>query len=152
MATTTDLVVPKLGESISEAIIGKWLKQVGEPVQADEPVVDLETDKVTVALNAPATGILHEQKFATGATVKIGDVVGSIAPGPEISIKPKADAAQPPPPPSSKEEPRIVSHGPTAVAAAPAPVAVAPVPAENGHPQMPGPVPSAGPDFLRSPH
>ena len=67
----TDLVVPKLGESISEAIIAKWLKNVGEPIEADEPVVDLETDKVSVALPAPSAGVLSEQRFAVGATVKV---------------------------------------------------------------------------------
>src|SRR3954467_11571031 len=58
-----DLVVPKLGESITEAVIAKWLKQVGETIQADEPVVDLETDKVSVALPAPASGGPAEQKL-----------------------------------------------------------------------------------------
>src|SRR3954454_17025287 len=100
---TTNLVVPKLGESITEAVIAKWLKQVGETIQADEPVVDLETDKVSVALPAPASGVLAEQKFAAGATVKIGDVIGTIAPGPEIAIKPAADAGPPPPPPRAVE-------------------------------------------------
>src|SRR5437764_14751102 len=92
----TDLVVPKLGESISEAVIGKWLKQVGEPISADEPVVDLETDKVSIALPAPTAGVLAEQKFAAGATVKIGEVIGVIAPGPELTIK-KATLPQAPP-------------------------------------------------------
>ena len=48
-----DLIVPQLGESISEAVVAKWLKQVGDPVAADEPVVDLETDKITVQLPSP---------------------------------------------------------------------------------------------------
>jgi 2-oxoglutarate dehydrogenase E2 component (dihydrolipoamide succinyltransferase) len=75
-----DLVIPKLGESISEAVIGKWLKNVGESIEADEPVVDLETDKVSVALPAPAAGVLAEQRFAAGDTVKIGEVIGVITP------------------------------------------------------------------------
>src|SRR5436190_14833868 len=75
----TELIVPKLGESISEALISKWLKKVGEPIKADEPVVDLETDKVSVQLPAPANGVLTEQRFAEGTTVKIGDVIGTIA-------------------------------------------------------------------------
>jgi 2-oxoglutarate dehydrogenase E2 component (dihydrolipoamide succinyltransferase) len=76
-----DLVIPKLGESISEAVIGKWLKQVGELIAIDEPVVDLETDKVSVALPAPTAGVLTEQRFAAGDTVKIGEVIGVITPG-----------------------------------------------------------------------
>jgi 2-oxoglutarate dehydrogenase E2 component (dihydrolipoamide succinyltransferase) len=76
-----DLVIPKLGESISEAVIGKWLKNVGDTVGADEPVVDLETDKVSVALPAPSAGVLAEQRFAVGDTVKVGEVIGTITPG-----------------------------------------------------------------------
>ena len=75
-----DLVIPKLGESISEAVIAKWLKKVGEPIAVDEPVVDLETDKVSVALPAPAAGVLAEQRFAAGDTVKVGEVIGVITP------------------------------------------------------------------------
>jgi 2-oxoglutarate dehydrogenase E2 component (dihydrolipoamide succinyltransferase) len=75
-----DLVIPKLGESISEAVIAKWLKKVGETIAADEPVVDLETDKVSVALPAPAAGVLAEQRFAAGDTVKVGEVIGVITP------------------------------------------------------------------------
>ncbi len=77
-----DLVIPKLGESISEAVIGKWLKQVGEAIAVDEPVVDLETDKVSVALPAPTAGVLAEQRYAVGDTVKVGEVIGVITPGP----------------------------------------------------------------------
>jgi 2-oxoglutarate dehydrogenase E2 component (dihydrolipoamide succinyltransferase) len=76
-----DLVVPQLGESITEAVIAKWLKNVGDPVAADEPLVDLETDKVTVQLPSPAAGALTEQRFKEGATVKVGDVVGQIEVG-----------------------------------------------------------------------
>src|SRR2546422_5665792 len=74
-----DLVVPKLGESITEAVVAKWLKNVGEPTAIDEPVVDLETDKVSVTLPAPAAGVLAEQRAAAGTTVKVGDVIGTIA-------------------------------------------------------------------------
>ena len=76
-----DLVIPKLGESISEAVIAKWLKNVGETINVDEPVVDLETDKVSVALPAPTAGVLAEQRFAAGDTVKVGEVIGIITPG-----------------------------------------------------------------------
>src|SRR5262245_53239054 len=76
-----DVVIPNLGESISEAVIAKWLKNVGEPIAADEPVVDLETDKVSVAVPAPAAGVLSEQRFAAGDTVKVGEIIGRITPG-----------------------------------------------------------------------
>jgi 2-oxoglutarate dehydrogenase E2 component (dihydrolipoamide succinyltransferase) len=96
-----DLVVPALGESISEAVISKWLKQVGEPIGVDEPVVDLETDKVSVALPAPAAGVLAEQRFAVGATVKVGEIVGSITAGPEIPIAKNPAAPKEVPPPAA---------------------------------------------------
>jgi len=75
-----DLVIPPLGESISEAVIAKWLKKVGESVAVDEPIADLETDKVSVALPAPTAGVLAEQRFAAGDTVKVGEVIGVITP------------------------------------------------------------------------
>ena len=56
----TDIRVPTLGESVSEATIGKWFKKPGDAVTADEPLVELETDKVTLEVNAPASGILSE--------------------------------------------------------------------------------------------
>ncbi|HZS40585.1 MAG TPA: 2-oxoglutarate dehydrogenase complex dihydrolipoyllysine-residue succinyltransferase [Polyangia bacterium] len=84
-----ELVVPKLGESITEAVVAKWLKQVGDAVGVDEPVADLETDKVSVALPAPVAGVLAEQRVPAGATVKVGEVIGVVAPGA------KAEAAKP---------------------------------------------------------
>src|SRR5438094_8063480 len=98
-----DLVVPKLGESISEAVIAKWLKNVGEATAADEPVVDLETDKVSVALPAPAAGVLSEQRFAVGETVKVGDVIGTITTGaaPAKLVPPTAEQQAPAPRPSA---------------------------------------------------
>jgi len=75
---TTFIVVPTLGESVSTATIARWLKQPGEAVAADEPLVELETDKVTVEVNAPIAGILGAHAVAAGAELAIGDVLGSI--------------------------------------------------------------------------
>jgi 2-oxoglutarate dehydrogenase E2 component (dihydrolipoamide succinyltransferase) len=97
-----DLVVPTLGESVTEATVSKWLKQVGDPVKADEPVVELETDKVSVAVPSPETGVLSEIKIQTGSTVNVGVVLGSVEAGTSSiakkepvktseSIKPKID-------------------------------------------------------------
>jgi len=72
------LVVPTLGESVTEATVSKWLKQVGDPVKADEPVVELETDKVSVAVPSPETGVLSEIKIQAGTTVNVGAVLGTI--------------------------------------------------------------------------
>ena len=96
-----ELVVPQLGESITEAVVGKWHKKVGEPVKVDEPVVVLETDKVTIDVPAPAAGTIAAIAHAEGDTVKIGDVLGSIAAGASASASavapaPSAAAVAPP--------------------------------------------------------
>ena len=76
-----DLVVPTLGESVTEATVSKWLKKVGDAVKADEPVVELETDKVSVAVPSPESGVLSEIKIQEGTTVKVGAILGSIGAG-----------------------------------------------------------------------
>src|SRR4029079_18873094 len=97
-----DLVVPPLGESITEAVVAKWLKQVGEPVAADEPVAELETDKITVQLPSPVAGVLAAQAATEGTTVKPGDVIGSVEAGagkvaaPSPAAQPAAAAAPAP--------------------------------------------------------
>jgi 2-oxoglutarate dehydrogenase E2 component (dihydrolipoamide succinyltransferase) len=77
----TDILVPTLGESVSSATVARWLKQAGEAVAADEPLVELETDKVTVEVPAPATGVLEAIAFPAGAEVEPGAVLGSIGVG-----------------------------------------------------------------------
>jgi 2-oxoglutarate dehydrogenase E2 component (dihydrolipoamide succinyltransferase) len=77
----TDITVPDLGESITEATVSKWLKHPGEPVAADEPVAELETDKVTLEIPAPAAGTLAEILAEEGANVPVGAVLGRIADG-----------------------------------------------------------------------
>jgi 2-oxoglutarate dehydrogenase E2 component (dihydrolipoamide succinyltransferase) len=74
-----DIKVPALGESVTEATVGRWFKQAGEPVAVDEPLVELETDKVTVEVPAPAAGTLSAISVAEGATVAVGSVLGSIS-------------------------------------------------------------------------
>jgi 2-oxoglutarate dehydrogenase E2 component (dihydrolipoamide succinyltransferase) len=76
-----DIKVPTLGESVSEATVAKWFRKVGETVAADEPLVELETDKVTVEVPAPAAGTIAEIRVEAGATVNVGAVLGSIAAG-----------------------------------------------------------------------
>jgi len=87
--------VPTLGESITEATIGEWLKQPGEAVGQDEPIVSLETDKVSVEVMAPVAGVLGEQLAAVGETVTIGAVIATIAEGdaPAASAAPAAKAS-----------------------------------------------------------
>jgi 2-oxoglutarate dehydrogenase E2 component (dihydrolipoamide succinyltransferase) len=108
-----DLVVPQLGESISEAVVARWLKQVGESVAAEEPVAELETDKITVQLPSPVAGALAEQRFAVGATVKVGDVIGAVNAGAagKAAAKPAAAAV-----PAPAARPAQVVEVPQAVA------------------------------------
>ncbi len=77
----TDIKVPSLGESITEATVAKWLKRPGEAVAADEPIAELETDKVTLEIPAPASGTLAEILAEEGANVPVGAVLGRIADG-----------------------------------------------------------------------
>ncbi|MBS7791585.1 2-oxoglutarate dehydrogenase complex dihydrolipoyllysine-residue succinyltransferase [Roseococcus sp. SDR] len=91
----TDILVPTLGESVSTATVARWLKQAGEAVAADEPLVELETDKVTVEVNAPAAGVLEAIAAQTGAEVEPGAVLGSIAAGAGKPAAPSTAAAKP---------------------------------------------------------
>ena len=77
----TEIRVPTLGESVSEATIGRWFKKAGDTVRADEPVCELETDKVTLEVNAPAAGVLSEITVKDGDTVTPGALLGQISAG-----------------------------------------------------------------------
>ncbi|HEY7551271.1 MAG TPA: 2-oxoglutarate dehydrogenase complex dihydrolipoyllysine-residue succinyltransferase [Hyphomicrobiaceae bacterium] len=102
---TIDIKVPALGESVTEATVGQWFKKPGDAVKADEPLVELETDKVTVEVPAPAAGVLADIKVAQGATVGIGAVLGAINEGAAAAAQPAAPAqpAAAPPPPKAPE-------------------------------------------------
>ena len=76
---SVEIRVPSLGESVTEATVARWFKQVGEPVNADEPIVELETDKVTLEFNAPASGTLSEIVVDEGGEVEVGALLGTIA-------------------------------------------------------------------------
>ncbi len=78
---TTEVTVPVLGESISEATLGAWLKKPGDAVAADEPIASLETDKVAVEVASPVAGVMGAQFVAEGATVNVGAVIGAIEAG-----------------------------------------------------------------------
>lgn len=76
-----DIKVPSLGESITEATLARWLRKQGEAVKMDEPLVELETDKVTLEVNSPTTGILSEVLVPEGSTVNVGTLVGRVTEG-----------------------------------------------------------------------
>ena len=81
------ILVPSLGESVTEATVSKWLKQVGEKVDSDEPLVELETDKVNVEVPSPLTGTLSSIKAKEGDTVEIGALLGIVNDGKSTSVK-----------------------------------------------------------------
>ncbi|AXV16632.1 dihydrolipoyllysine-residue succinyltransferase [Neorhizobium sp. SOG26] len=119
----TEIRVPTLGESVSEATVGTWFKKVGDTVKADEPLLELETDKVTVEVPAPAAGVLTEIVAQNGETVGLGALLGQIAEGAAgAATSAPAEAA-----PAKAAEP-----------AAPAP-ATAAAPASSGSSMPPAP-------------
>ena len=72
------ILVPTLGESVTEATVSKWLKSVGENVDSDEPLVELETDKVNVEVPSPLSGVLEKINVKEGQTVEVGALLGSV--------------------------------------------------------------------------
>ena len=73
------IVVPVLGESITEATVAKWLKNAGDAVEADEPIVELETDKVNLEVPSPVKGVLTEINSKDGSVVEVGALLGSVS-------------------------------------------------------------------------
>jgi 2-oxoglutarate dehydrogenase E2 component (dihydrolipoamide succinyltransferase) len=117
----TEIRVPTLGESISEATVGSWFKKVGDTIKADEPMLELETDKVTIEVPAPASGVLTEILAKAGETVGLGALLGQIGGGAGVAAAP-AKAPEP-----------VAAAAPTPVAAAAvaASTVSAPVPATS---------------------
>src|ERR1700744_6052354 len=97
-----EIRVPTRGESVTEAPIGKWFKNPGDAVAVDEPLVELETDKVTIEVPAPAAGVLGDIAAKDGETVAVGAVLGQITEAPGVPPKaPAATAAKAPPKPAT---------------------------------------------------
>ena len=128
-----DITVPALGESVTEATVGQWFKKAGDTVSVDEPLLELETDKVTLEVPAPSAGVLAEIKVPQGATVAVGAVLGSIREGATAGPAPAKTELRPQPAPAQGAAPsvaptRLVETSPAAepAAAATATRAVAP--------------------------
>ena len=85
------ILVPDLGESITEATISKWLKNKGDIVSADEAIVELETDKVNLEVPSPSNGILSEINSKDGDVVKVGAIIGTISKNETINKQPKIE-------------------------------------------------------------
>src|SRR4051812_29572778 len=115
-----EIRVPTLGESIVEATVGKWLKQVGEPVAAGGEVVELETDKINVAGAAEQAGVLEQIVKGEGENVAVGEVIGTLGAGAPASAPAPQNGAQ-----------DAAAAGTTATASSPAAAPVAPAPADE---------------------
>src|SRR5882672_6318560 len=103
----TEVVMPQMGESIAEGTITKWLKNVGDHVDRDEPLFEISTDKVDAEIPSPAAGTLTEVKFKEGETVEVNTVV-AVLDGNGAQPQPKPDMA--PPEPAKPEPPATVER------------------------------------------
>jgi 2-oxoglutarate dehydrogenase E2 component (dihydrolipoamide succinyltransferase) len=116
---TIEIRVPTLGESVTEATIGKWFKKAGEAVKADEPLVELETDKVTVEVPAPASGTMGEIFVAQGTTVAVGSLLASLKDGAAQPVAPAAKPATAPLAAAAPQAPKAATAAPAAMPSMP---------------------------------
>jgi 2-oxoglutarate dehydrogenase E2 component (dihydrolipoamide succinyltransferase) len=131
----TDVVMPQMGESIAEGTITKWLKQVGDRVERDEPLFEISTDKVDAEIPSPAAGVLTEIKFKEGETVEVNKVIAVLDGG-----APSAEAAAP-----VADAPVAQSQAPEPATAEAAPPAVEAPPPTQPEPETPSATPAAPP-------
>ncbi|WP_324806883.1 2-oxoglutarate dehydrogenase complex dihydrolipoyllysine-residue succinyltransferase [Sphingomonas sp. LY29] len=118
----TDVKVPTLGESITEATIGQWLKKPGDTVALDEPIASLETDKVSVEVPSPVAGTLAEQLFGEGDTVEVGAIIARVGEGGAAAATPTpAPAAEPTPAAAPAEQAASATTNPAGPAETPLP-------------------------------
>src|SRR5438132_14016677 len=110
----TEIRVPTLGESVTEATIGRWFKKAGDAVAVDEPLVELETDKVTIEVPAPSAGVLGEIAAKDGDTVAVGALLGMINDGAAAQAAKPAAAA-----PAKAAAPAAAPAAPAAAPKAP---------------------------------
>jgi pyruvate dehydrogenase E2 component (dihydrolipoamide acetyltransferase) len=135
-----DVIMPQMGESIAEGTVTKWLKNVGDKVERDEPLFEISTDKVDAEIPSPAAGILKEIRVAPGTTVPINTVVGVIAAeGQAVAVAPPAQPS-PPAPPSAPLNPPPLPSSASHASSAPAGVITLP-PIAPSAPPVPAPAP-----------
>jgi pyruvate dehydrogenase E2 component (dihydrolipoamide acetyltransferase) len=146
-----DVIMPQMGESIAEGTVTKWLKNVGDRVERDEPLFEISTDKVDAEIPSPVAGVLKEIRVAPGTTVPVSTVVGIVAergeastgrgatpaPAPAPAEKPAAPAPTPPPAPSEATPPAPPQPAASSAPPADAPVAPPAPPAPSGAPARP---------------
>ncbi|MFI5792000.1 2-oxoglutarate dehydrogenase, E2 component, dihydrolipoamide succinyltransferase [Streptomyces sp. NPDC051677] len=149
-AQGTDVVLPALGESVTEGTVTRWLKSVGDSVEADEPLLEVSTDKVDTEIPAPTSGVLLEITVGEDETAEVGAklaVIGAPGAAPAAAPAPAAPAPAPAaaaPAPAPAPAPVAAAPAPAPVAAAPAPAAPAPAPVAPA-PVTPAPAPAAQP-------
>ena len=108
--SSKQIIVPQLGESVSEATVASWHKKPGDAIEVDELLVELETDKVTLEVNSPVNGILSEIKAPKGDTVEVGNLLGVVKEGGEANAaKPKDEVVAEEPSAKEKRTPFIVN-------------------------------------------
>ena len=128
-----DIRVPTLGESVTEATVGKWFKQPGDAVAVDEPLVELETDKVTLEVPAPAAGVLSDIAVQGGSTVAVGALLGQIKEGGAAAAPAAAKPAEAPKPaPAAAAAAMPMAAGSPAASSMPMPPSVKKLAAETG--------------------
>lgn len=133
VASTIDVVMPQMGSSVTEGTISRWLKQVGDAVQADETIVEISTDKVDTEVPSPGAGVVIELLVAEGVTVEVGTRIAVLSTDPSavpVAAPPAAAPVAAPAPPVAEAPAAPAPVAP--VPAAPAPVAAAPVGDEDG--------------------
>jgi 2-oxoglutarate dehydrogenase E2 component (dihydrolipoamide succinyltransferase) len=137
----TEIKVPTLGESVTSATVARWMKHEGDAVAADEPLVELETDKVTVEVNAPAAGVLTSIAVPEGGEVEVGALLAVLEAGGKAA---SAGASARPAPSAAPQAAAPAASPAPAPAASPAPASAAsPAPAPAARPAQPGPAPAA---------
>jgi 2-oxoglutarate dehydrogenase E2 component (dihydrolipoamide succinyltransferase) len=119
VAMSIEIKVPAMGESVTEATIARWLKREGEAVKQDEPLVELETDKVNIEVPSPAAGVLEHIEVQQGGTVAVGSVLGQVLEGGAAAATPATPSTAPPPKPAAA--PKEKKPAATAAAAPPPP-------------------------------
>jgi pyruvate dehydrogenase E2 component (dihydrolipoamide acetyltransferase) len=128
--TAVDVVMPQMGVSVSEGTITRWLKQEGETIAADEPLLEISTDKVDTEVPSPGSGVVAQILVPEGETVEVGTKLAVIAPeGAQVEAPaeaPPAPAAEPPPPPATQEAAAEAAAASSAESPAPAPAPAAP--------------------------
>jgi 2-oxoglutarate dehydrogenase E2 component (dihydrolipoamide succinyltransferase) len=136
--STIDVVMPQMGVSVSEGTITKWLKQEGEPVEADESLLEISTDKVDTEVPSPGSGVVQQILVQEGETVEVGTKLAVIAPE---GAEPAPAAEETPPEPAPQEAAAAAEAPPSSEGETPAPEAAPPPPA----PPAPAPAPSPAP-------